>query len=75
MNSFLFCFCIATHDTRPRRRACRVSFGISPWPWELRRRASPAARIAYSSLFLLGDVKKKKNKNKRKKETHFYYFL
>ena len=50
--------------------ACLLSFGISPWPWELRRRARLAARVAYSSLFLLGDVKKKNNKKKKKKNNN-----
>ena len=48
--------------------ACLLSFGISPWPWELRRRARLAARVAYSSLFLLGDVKKKNKKTQKKKK-------
>ena len=48
--------------------ACLLSFGISPWPWELLRRACLAARVAYSSLFLLGDVKKKKKNKKKKKK-------
>ena len=46
-----------------------LSFGISPWPWDSRLRASPAARGAYSSLFLLGDVKKKTQKKKKKNKT------
>ena len=45
-----------------------LSFGISPWPLESRHRARLAARVVYSSLFLLGDVKKKKKKKKTQKK-------
>ena len=68
MNSFLFYFCTAAHDTRPRRRARLTSAGVPVTRGHAPRAYFGLPSVVYRSLLLLGDDKNYNNNRKEKKK-------